>query len=313
MSGNLKEYVVMGRYNRIALYAVTVFLLVTSFFIKFSPASFFSIEKIWAVLLGIVFCIVLLVTVYIVSEPVVPSYKDRLTAVVMSAALLFACPGSLSASFIHIAAISLLWAQFCLLSGQYFKAFFLMALSSLFFPPVVWIALLVIILLLASGLTDTVRNLLKFTGGFLVPYILLFSVAYLIGFDIKAALGDIYSSMTKVYYDFFSLNIPMLFLVACLIFMLIHAIILFMGKMREYGIAEAYALKIQIINVIVCVAEVILFASTSDHPVALLACCPSGILLARYFSQYGARAFLRIEIVVLLCALVISRLGYFIV
>ena len=313
MNGNLKEYVVMGRYNKIALYAVTVFLLVTSFFIKFSPASFFSLDQTWTMPLGIVFCIVLLITVYIISEPVVPSYKDRMTAVVMSAALLFACPGSLSASFIHIAAIALLWAQFCLLSGQYFKAFFLMALSSLFFPPVVWIALLVIILMLASGLTDTVRNLLKFTGGFLVPYILLFSAAYLIGFDIKAALGDIYSAMTTVYYDFFSLNIPMLFLVACLIFMLIHAIILFGGKMREYGIAEAYALKIQIINVIVCVAEVILFASTSDHPVALLACCPSGILLARYFSQYGARSFLRVEIVVLLCALVISRLGNFIV
>ena len=313
MNGNLKEFVVMGRYNKIALYAVTVFLLVTSFFIKFSPASFFSLDQTWTMPLGIVFCIVLLITVYIISEPVVPSYKDRMTAVVMSAALLFACPGSLSASFIHIAAIALLWAQFCLLSGQYFKAFFLMALSSLFFPPVVWIALLVIILMLASGLTDTVRNLLKFTGGFLVPYILLFSAAYLIGFDIKAALGDIYSAMTTVYYDFFSLNIPMLFLVACLIFMLIHAIILFGGKMREYGIAEAYALKIQIINVIVCVAEVILFASTSDHPVALLACCPSGILLARYFSQYGARSFLRVEIVVLLCALVISRLGNFIV
>ncbi|MBR5398974.1 MAG: hypothetical protein IK103_04180 [Bacteroidales bacterium] len=313
MNGNLKEYVVMGRYNKIALYAVTVFLLVTSFFIKFSPASFFSLDQTWTMPLGIVFCIVLLITVYIISEPVVPSYKDRMTAVVMSAALLFACPGSLSASFIHIAAIALLWAQFCLLSGQYFKAFFLMALSSLFFPPVVWIALLVIILMLAAGLTDTVRNLLKFTGGFLVPYILLFSVAYLIGYDIKAALADIYSAMTTVYYDFFSLNIPMLFLVACLIFMLIHAIILFGGKMREYGIAEAYALKIQIINVVVCVAEVILFASTSDHPVALLACCPSGILLARYFSQYGARSFLRVEIVVLLCALVISRLGNFIV
>ena len=313
MNGNLKEYVVMGRYNKIALYAVTVFLLVTSFFIKFSPASFFSLDQTWTMPLGIVFCIVLLITVYIISEPVVPSYKDRMTAVVMSAALLFACPGSLSASFIHIAAIALLWAQFCLLSGQYFKAFFLMALSSLFFPPVVWIALLVIILMLASGLTDTVRNLLKFIGGFLVPYILLFSAAYLIGFDIKSALGDIYSALTTVYYDFFSLNIPMLFLVACLIFMLIHAIILFGGKMREYGIAEAYALKIQIINVIVCVAEVILFASTSDHPVALLACCPSGILLARYFSQYGARSFLRVEIVVLLCALVISRLGNFIV
>lgn len=309
----LKEYVVMGRYNRIALFVVAAFLLASSFFIKFSPASFFSLETSWTLPLGIVFCIVLLVTVYVISEPVVPSYKDRLTAVAMSAALLFACPGALSASFIHIAAIALLWAQFCLLQEQYFTAFFLMAISSMFFPPVVWIALLVIILMLCSGLTDTIRNLLKFFGGFLVPYILLMSVAYLLGHDILKALSGIFSAMTTVYYDIFSLDIPMLFLVTCLVFILVHAIILFSGKMREYGIAEAYALKMQIINVVVCVAEVFLFASTSDHPVALLACCPSGILLARYFSQYGAKSFLRIEIVVLLCALVISRLGNFIV
>ena len=309
----LKEYVVMGRYNRIALYVVAAFLLASSFFIKFSPASFFSLENSWTMPLGILFCIVLLSTVYVISEPVVPSYKDRLTAVAMSAALLFACPGALSASFIHIAAIALLWAQFCLLREQYFTAFFLMAASSMFFPPVVWIALLVIILMLCSGLTDTIRNLLKFIGGFLVPYILLMSVAHILGYDVLKALSDFFLSMTTVYYDIFSLDIPVLFLLACLVFILSHAIILFSGKMREYGIAEAYALKMQIINVIVCVVEVFLFASTSEHPVALLACCPAGILLARYFSQYGAKSFLRIEIVVLLCALVISRLGNFIV
>ena len=306
----------IGRYNRIALYLVTVFLLVTSFFIKFSPASFFALEKEWpsvTMFIGIVLCIVLLITVYIISEPVIPSYRDRITAVVLSAALLFACPGALSVSFIHIAAIALLWAQFCLLSEQYFTAFFLMAVSSMFFPPVVWIALLVIILMLASGLSDIVRNSIKFIGGFIVPYILFMGMAYLIGYDIQKALERIYSAMTTVYYDFFSLDIPMLFLLLCLIVMLLHSIILFSGKMREYGIAEAYALKIQIINVVVCVAEVILFSSTSEHPVALLACCPSGILLASYFSRYGAKSFLRIEIVILLCALVISRLGNFIV
>lgn len=310
---SVQRFDALGRYNRIALYLVAAFLLASSFFIRFSPASFFGLNTAYTMPLGILLCLVLLITVYITSEPVLPSYRDRITAVIMSAALLFACPGALSVSFIHIAAIALLWAQFCMLKEQYFTAFFLMAISSMFFPPVVWIALLVIILMLASGLTDTLRNLIKFTGGFAVPYILLLGVAFVLGYDIVSALSDIYSAMTTVYYDFFSLDIPMLFLLLCIIIMLLHAIILFSSKMKEYGIAEAYALKIQIINVVVCVAEVILFSSTSEHPVALLACCPSAILLARYFSQYGAKSFLRIEIVILLCALVISRLGNFIV
>ena len=83
--------------------------------------------------------------------------------------------------------------------------------------------------------------------------------------------------------------------------------------MKEYGIAQSYALKMQMINVLVCIVEFFLFAASSKYPVAVLGACPIGILLARYFSSYGRQALVRVEMIILLCALVLYRLGNFIV
>ena len=303
----------LGHYNRVALVLASVFLLVTSFFLKESNFMDMGNTGFLSLAAGLAMDILLLVSVYITSEPLVPHHQDRLVAVTLSAAVLFACPGAVVASVIHPASIALLWAQFCLLKEEYFIAFFLMGISAMFFPPVLWIAALVVILMLAAGLSDPLRNLLKFLGGLLVPYMLTLGAAYVAGFDVTGWIAEFWSKMTTISTGFLSLEIPILFLVVCITFMCIHASVLFLGRMSECGIAESYALKVQIINVVVSAAVFFLFASSSGAPVALLACCPVAVLLARYFAGYGRSSFLRIEIVILLCALVISRLGNFIV
>ena len=308
----------LGYYNRMALYWVAAFLFLSSFFLPDERALLQekSLEGIAMILLGLASDAFLLFSVYITAEPVVPRHKDRITAMLLSAAMLFACPGALVFSEIHIAAIALLWAQFCLLKEEYFAAFFLMGISSMFFPPVLWVALLVIVLMLLAGLTDKLRNILKFLGGLIVPYLLYWGVLFVIHgnlLPVLAAGSSVWEKMTFITLDFFSLEIPKLFLVFCLGVMCIHATLLFMSKMSEYGIAESYALKVQIINVAVSAAIFILFSASGGHSVAILACCPVAVLLSRYFSQYGSRSFLRVEIVILLCALVVSRLGNFIV
>ena len=69
----------------------------------------------------------------------------------LSAAMLFACPGALVFSEIHIAAIALLWAQFCLLKEEYFApapkdmlndAF--LGLSVVVLGLVIWVVILLI-------------------------------------------------------------------------------------------------------------------------------------------------------------------------
>ena len=308
----------LGYNNRMALYFVAAFLFVSSAFLPDEMALLKerSLASVAMILLGLLADAFLLFSVYITAEPVVPRHKDRLTAMLLSAAMLFACPGALVFSEIHIAAIALLWAQFCLLKEEYFMAFFLMGISSMFFPPVLWVALLVIVLMLLAGLTDKVRNILKFLGGLLVPYLLYFGFLFVRDgnlLPVVAAGLSVWAKMTSITLEFFSLGIPKLFLVFCLLVMCLHATLLFMSKMSEYGIAESYALKVQIINVAVSAAIFILFSSAEVHSVAILACCPVAVLLSRYFSQYGSSPFLRVEIVILLCALVVSRLGNFIV
>ena len=113
----------LGYYNRMALYFVVAFLFVSSAFLPDEMALLKerSLASVAMILLGLLADAFLLFSVYITAEPVVPRHKDRLTAMLLSAAMLFACPGALVFSEIHIAAIALLWAQFCLLKEEYFN------------------------------------------------------------------------------------------------------------------------------------------------------------------------------------------------
>ncbi len=298
-------------YNRVALYIAALFLLLSSFYVELMPAEGLSLSV--SVVLGLVADILLLTTVYITSGSLLHKPSERMLAVVLSAAFLMAADGAVCINRIHIAAIALLWAQFCLLKEQYFTAFFMMALSAMFFPPVIWIALLVIILMLTAGLTDKFRNILKFLGGLLTPYVLLFSGLYLFGHNVFNHVCKYWAAVSEVNYISLSGSISSLFLVLCLLLITVHAIIMFSIRMKEYGIAQSYALKMQIINVLVCIVEFFLFAASSKYPVAVLGACPLGILLARYFSRYGRQPLVRAEMIILLCALVLYRLGYFIV
>ncbi len=303
----------LGYNNKVALYVVAIFLFLTSLLVGRGNVFRLQGAQFWLLAGGLACIVLMLVSVYITAEPVAIRHQNRMLSVVLSAAFIFACPGAVMGSFIHLSAILLLWAQFCLLKEQYFTAFFFIGVSAMLFPPVMWVAPLVISLMLIAGLTDTVRNLLKFFGGLAVPYILVSGVIYIFGGDVLSQLTSFWGRMTYIRAGLFSLDIPALFFIFCVLMMCVHASLLFLSKMGEYGISESYALKVQIMNVMVCSAIFIMFSSSNASEVALLACCPSAVLLARYFSQYGSNSFLRVEIVLLLCAMVISRLGNLIV
>ena len=302
----------LGKYNRIALYVVLAFLVLTSFLMA-DYAGSGGLTGVLKLCCGFLLCLILVYSLHIASEPVLPKFQDRSLAVCFGLLLLLSSSGALVPSLVHLAAIALLWAQYCLLKELYFAAFFLMGISSMFFPPVMWIAILVMLLMLLAGLTDKLRNILKFIGGLSVPFFLYGGVAYIIGEDVLALGAGFWHKMIFVEARILSLNIPLMFLILCILFVSIHAIVLLASKMGEYGIEESYALKVQIINFVVCSAVFIFFSATSSLPIAILSCCPTAVLLSRYFSQWGGRWFARIEIVVLLCAAFIARLGYFIV
>ena len=301
-----------GSVTRAALYVVTLFLAITAFFV---PENEPVVYTGWlGTFLGLLLAAILLFSTYLVSTVVESSRWIKISSMALCAAILFVNHTVVTFSAVYVSAITLLWAHFSLLQRQYFTCFFFMAISAMFFAPTFWLFPLVILfLLLLANEEDAVRNLLKSLGGFAVPFILLLGVRYLITGEIYPFIKKMAQDMTYISTSNFSWGFPEIFLIVTIALVLGHAIILFYSKSGRYGIAEAYAVKTQCIYAIVSAVLFFLYAGINSSPVSILMAAPAGILLAKFFGQYGKSPWLRVEMILLLCALVLARLAIFIV
>ena len=318
---------VTGTVFRVALYAVALFLAITAFFvpepqpvIEWVPifSDYLDITHLYSgslgIFLGIVLAAVLLFSTYLISSVVESSRWIKFSSMALCAAILFVNHTAVSFSAVYVSAITLLWAHFSLLQRQYFTCFFFMAISAMFFAPTVWLfplVLLLLLLLVDEG--DPVRSLLKCLGGFAVPFILLLGIRFLIFGEIYPFIKRMVQDMTYISTSNFSWGISEIFLIVTIAVVLAHAIILLYSNSKRYGIAEAYAVNTQCIYAVVSALLFFLYAGINSSPVSILMAAPAGILLAKFFGQYGNKAWLRVEMVLLLCALVLARLAIFIV
>ncbi|MBP5230014.1 MAG: hypothetical protein J6Z32_07760 [Bacteroidales bacterium] len=302
----------IGSVTRAALYVVTLFLAITAFFV---PENEPVVYTGWlGTFLGLLLAAILLFSTYLVSTVLESSRWIKISSMALCAAILFVNHTVVTFSAVYVSAITLLWAHFSLLQRQYFTCFFFMAISAMFFAPTFWLFPLVILfLLLLANEEDAVRNLLKSLGGFAVPFILLLGVRYLITGEIYPFIKKMAQDMTYISTSNFSWGFPEIFLIVTIALVLGHAIILLYSKSGRYGIAEAYAVKTQCIYAIVSAVLFFLYAGINSSPVSILMAAPAGILLAKFFGQYGKSPWLRVEMILLLCALVLARLAIFIV
>ena len=305
----------IGKLNKAALVAVALFLFASSFFLLGGEpwaAGYINLSERGSILLGLLSFVVLLFSTYIVSAPMLPRPSERTTALLFAAAIHFINPNALYFSPIYPTSIALLWAHYCLLNRQLFTGFFLIAVASMFYPPIIWTTPFAALLLLA-GEQDALRSIIKFLGGLLVPFILLLSVQYLLDRDVMGYLSRFLSRITTISITLTSKDLAYLFMLLCLTVVVANAMFTLLNNFKTKGIADAYFLKTECIYVFLTFALFLLFGSNETMPLSVLVGCPAGILLSRYFSDFGNKLLARVEIVLLLVALVVARLGYFIV
>ena len=318
-----------GSFFRWALYTVALFLAVSAFFVsepqpvtEWVPvfSDYLDISALYSgplgIFLGLALAALLLFSTYLISSTVEPQRWIKVSSLALCAAILFVNHTVISFSAVYISAIALLWAHFSLLQRQYFTCFFFMAVSAMFFAPTIWLFPLVLLLLLLLLLVDegdAVRSLLKCLGGFAVPFILLLGIRFLIFGEIYPFIKRMWQDMTYISTSNFSWGLPEIFLIVVIAVVLAHAIIKLYLNSKRYGIAEAYAVNTQCIYAVVSALLFFLYAGINSSPVSILMAAPAGILLAKFFGLYGKNAWLRVEMILLLCALVLARLAIFIV
>ncbi len=316
----------IGDIRIFGLLAVSLFIFVSSFFI---PAGNYSGgwipllsgycdvvavtgRSVWGITLGLLCAAALFVSIYIVGYPVLNTSRQRMVAVLFCSSIIFTDPGSVCFNQIYLAALCLVWVQFFVLRGaQFFLGFFLVSLASLFFAPVIW-CVPVTLLLVFTDMQDGLRKLIKAIGGIITPYILFLSLRYLCFDDVNEFLRAFYSEIMNFSIGLFTNNLSHVFLVLCMAVVSVKAVFRIVSGLRRTGIDEAHADTLQCLNVILNSALIFLFCGAATLPVSLLAGAPVAILLSKYFSSRTDSAAAKIEWVILLCALAVARLGYFI-
>lgn len=308
------------------LFLVSVFLFVSSFFIpaKESAAEWIPLfsgywdpevltdASLLSKILGLFCAALLLVSMYIVSYPVISTHTERVVASLMCASIIFTNPGAVNFSPIYPAALALVWVQYFILRGErYFIGFFLISLASLFFAPLIWVFPIALVLVF-SDMQNALRKLLESVGGTLVPYIIILSLRFICFNDVEEFLHLFAAETSKVSFLLLTSHLSSIFLLACIVTISLHAMLIGISELRTRGIQEAHAIKTHYISVVLGGLVLLLFSGSGSIPLPLVAAAPVAVLLSGYFSRRAGYPSAKIEWIIMLCAFAVARLSYFV-
>lgn len=265
----------------------------------------------WSAALGIFFLLLLFLPVYLITHKTLShSFNWNFTWLFLSA-FIFSDPASVYFSGIYPAAVCWAWAQYCFLEKQKFTSFLLLASGTLFYAPLLWCIPCIFILALI-GSTDVLRDAARYAGGAAVPFIYLFSFRYIVYNDLDYFLLQYLDAVSGFGVPFYTPAITVLFLILCIAFVFIHAVIGIAGKMSRYSPIAASILRMEFIYVFLLSGIFFLFSRAGNAPLCILPAPSLALVFSHYFGNRLEGNAVRIELILLLCALVIARAAYFV-
>lgn len=223
--------------------------------------------------------------------------------------LMMANPYSIYFSSIYPALLCLIWMQYFFIERQFFTAFFLLSLSSLFYAPLIWCIPIALILSL-SRTPDAPRLLVKALSATAIPpgYLLIFR--WLKFNDANEFLLQYLNEITTLNFPFNSLHLSNYALIVCLFFIVFHAFRYIFSKLPN-GIAGSI---LQIESVVFVLSAILFFCfcQPKNTPIFVLVALPASILCSWHFDNNIQKYSVRVEFIFIMCLLVINRLAGFI-
>lgn len=211
----------------------------------------------------------------------------------------------------HPALLCFVWAQYFFISNRKFLSMFLLATASLFYAPLA-LALPLVWIISIIGASDMLRVAVKSLGGLLLPFLYLLCFRY-IAFDDAGIFMEEYMMHAL---DFSSplhiLNIPSIFMVLCIAAVTLHSVSYMFAKLYSNSIITEHVLKMEFMCLILGAGLYFLFLGSGTIPVNMILALPIAMLFSHYFTGNITAAAARVELILLYCAAVISRLYYFI-
>ena len=311
---------------KIALLAVVAFQIITCFLIpaeferpgEWVPlfSGFWDMEIIMtaglnSIICGIISIALLLLSVYMLNDRLFSNISTSFTALTFAATLIFCNPRAIYFSSIYPAAICMVWALYCMSISQSFSAFFLLSLAAQFYAPTIWcIPAIMIVMLIESP--EPLKSFLKSIGGTLVPIIYVLSFRYLEFNDVGVFCSQYMEQVITIKFAFFSKHLTDLFMILCLIIASLHAVIKTLSEQGHNNIAEAKGLRLVMISAIFAAILYFLFAGSFNGPISIIVAPLLAVLLSYFYTNGHQLPSVRIEMILVICAFVVARLGFFV-
>lgn len=220
-------------------------------------------------------------------------------------------PEAVYFSSIHPAVLLFVWGQYCFLVNQKFTSMFLLSCSALFYAPLIWV-LPAVLIISVSGAADIPRVAMKSLGGLLLPLIYLLCFRFMMFGDAMVFIDEYISNAIELSSPVYSLDFTHMFLVLCVVVVAMHSMSYVFSRWHRNSIVTGHILKMEFMSVLLGAALFFLFWGEGGLPVNMIIALPLAMLLSYYFTGNINAAAARIELILLCCAAVISRLSFFI-
>ena len=220
-------------------------------------------------------------------------------------------PGAAYFNSMHPALLCFVCVQYFFVSNRKFISMFLLATAALFYAPLV-LALPLVLVISIIGAADMLRVAVKSLGGLLLPFLYLLCFRYMAFGDAGIFIDEYLMHALDFSSPMHSLNVPAIFLILCLAAITLHSVSYMFARLYSNSIITEHVLKMEFMCLILGAGLFFLFLGSGTVPVNMIVALPIAMLLSHYFTGNITAAPARVELILLCCAAVISRLYYFI-
>ncbi len=231
------------------------------------------------------------------------------STVVILLLLLASNPSFLHFNTVYVLLLSLVWVQYCIIEREIFISFLILSAASLFYAPALWLAPFSLLLIPLSGTPDSFKSLVKAFAGFLVPHIYMVAFRWMRYDDAQVYLLQYWDCITDFHFLEHQLVLPRLFMAIYLFYLLVRA--------SAYSLRSSASklvqgiLKMQILSVSISLPLFICFDCEAS-PLFPIIAFPAALLITYYFTNFGNNKRIGAELVLMLLAIIINSLSYFI-
>lgn len=231
------------------------------------------------------------------------------STVVILLLLLASNPSFLHFNTVYVLLLSLVWVQYCIIEREIFISFLILSAASLFYAPALWLAPFSLLLIPLSGTPDSFKSLVKAFAGFLVPHIYMVAFRWMRYDDAQVYLLQYWDCITDFHFLEHQLVLPRLFMAIYLFYLLVRA--------SAYSLRSSASklvqgiLKMQILSVSISLPLFICFDCEAS-PLFPIIAFPAALLITYYFTNFGNTKRIGAELVLMLLAIIINSLSYFI-